>query len=105
MVLSAANGGEIPLLAHGSVGPVTLSLQAQSPYSSLFELVPNYQPDYSGRSAAPAAGFLFISRILRVKGPVPVVTPLGQPTVVLVAVTVRDGAGRTAVRSFQVQLR
>jgi len=97
-------GGEIPVRAHGATGPVTLSLQVLSPYASRFELVqPPMVTRVPGAQLAAAAPATSISRTLRVKGPIPVGT-LG-PTLVPITLTLRDGAGRTAVRRFQVRLR
>jgi len=43
-----------------------------------------------------------VTRVLRIKGPVPVVPVSAR--VVPVTLTVRDGAGRTSSRSFRVQM-
>jgi hypothetical protein len=110
ITLSAASGGEIGLRAHGVTGPVTLNLQVTSPYASRFALVmprtaiaPSIAP-LPGAQLTPIAAATSTSRALRVTGPV-YLNPLAGSPVVPIALTVRDGAGRTAVRTFQVYLK
>jgi len=110
VTLSATNGGEIALRAHGVMAPVTLELQVVSPYASRFALVAARSTSGVGDvalSTAPLATLssgTSMSRVLRISGPV-VVNPVTGSPAVPVAVTARDGAGRTTKRSFTVYLR
>jgi hypothetical protein len=112
ITVSVTNDAEIRLRAHGSTGPVTMSLQVPSAWTSRFELaspipVPGaiIPPTVGTRVQATrlaGSGATSISRVLRVKGPVPSVPVSAR--VVPVTLTVRDGAGLTSSRSFRVQL-
>lgn len=110
VTLPAMTGGEIPLRAHGATGPVTLSLQVLSPYASRFDLIVPRVAAGTITTALPATQLASatsataVSRILRLTGPVAVNPQSGSPTVP-VAITVRDGAGRTTTRSFTVYLK
>ena len=103
-------GGEIALCAHGATGPVTLSLQVLSPYASRFELIVprvaagTFTTALPATQLASATSATAVSRTLRLTGPVAVNALSGSPTVP-VAITVRDGAGRTTTRSFTVYLK
>lgn len=113
--VSVTNAAAIRLRAHGATGPVTLSYSVPSMWASRFDLV--LPPPLPGTIVAPSVGTRVpvavtapgsgtaatsITRVLRVKGPVPVVPVSAR--IVPVTLTVRDGAGRTSTRSFRVQL-
>lgn len=111
--VSVTNDASIRLRAHGATGPVTLGYSVPSMWSSRFELVlptplPGTitPPTIGTRTPVAVAGTgaaaTSIIRVLRIKGPVPVVPVSAR--IVPVTLTVRDGAGRTSTRSFRVQL-
>jgi len=113
MPVSVTTPAEIRLRAHGSAAPVTISFQVPGAWASHFELASPLQvPGTIGRPsvvtrvpvATPATGAAATSvvRVLRIKGPVPVVPVSAR--VVPVTLTVRDGTGRSSSRSFRVQL-
>lgn len=107
--VSAVNGGEIALAAHGDTAPVTMTQHVSGPYASRFTLVASRSPIGTTATAGSSALQLettprSISRVLRVSGPVPVSHLAGAP-LVPVTITVRDGAGRTTTRVFNVYLR
>lgn len=113
ITVSVTNTAEIPLRAHGATGPVTMSLQVPGMWASHFELAPPVlvpgpidRPPIGTRvpisRPATGAAATSISRVLRVKGPVPVVPVSAR--VVPVTLALRDGAGLTSSRSFRVTL-
>jgi len=110
VALSAMTGGEIALRAHGITAPVAMSQQVSGPYASRFALATPRNPIGIGATAGstalltPTIATTTISRVLRVSGPVPV-NPVTGPPIVPVTITVRDAAGRTTTRVFNVYLR
>lgn len=112
---SVANDAFIRLRAHGATGPVTLGYSVPAMWASHFELT--LPPLLPGAITSPTIGTrapvsatlpgagsaaISITRVLRIKGPVPAVPVSAR--IVPVTLTVRDGAGRTSSRSFRVQL-
>jgi hypothetical protein len=106
VAVSAVTGGEIALRAHGVMRPVTMSHQVSGPYASRFALATPLGPIGTGTAAllTTSIAATTVSRVLRVSGPVPVSQFTGAP-LVPVTITVRDGAGRTTTRFFNVYLR
>ncbi len=111
--VSVTTPAEIRLRAHGSAAPVTISFQVPAGWASHFELAaPLQAPGAIGQPPvvtrvpvmrpATGAAATAVVRILRIRGPVPVVPVSAR--VVPVTLTVRDGTGRSSSRSFRVQL-
>ncbi len=112
--VSVTNDASIRLRAHSATGPLTLSYAVPSTWASRFELA--LPPPPPGALTAPTIGTRTpvtptlpgggaapsITRVLRIKGPVPVIPVAAR--IVPVTLTVRDGVGRTSTRSFRVQL-
>jgi hypothetical protein len=99
VVLSAAKGGEVTVVATGA-GPLQIAMQVPPAHAARFELVapPAKGGGTLGASASATRIVRFKGGIARSKGP----GAAGVPLQVTVTLTVTDRHGRTTTRSFTV---